>query len=80
MMLSVGAVVKEEPVVELAVTADAPGNWLIGVRAVMAEVAVQVAEAMAEIEERQEEKNHVMPVRRNMTKSVVANAASSMLP
>src|SRR5947209_12912187 len=62
MMLRVVAVVEEEPVVNLAVTAHAPRDWFVGIGAVVAEVAIQITEAMAEVKERQEE-HEIVPVR-----------------
>src|SRR5262249_60420473 len=61
MVLGVVAVVKEKPVVDFSVTAHAPGNRFIGVRAVMTVVTVQITKAMAEIPEWQE-KQHESPV------------------
>ena len=55
------AIVEPGPVIELAVRAHAPGNWLIGVAPVMPVVTVQVREAMAEVPKRQKETD-VMPV------------------
>jgi len=46
MVLGVIAVVKEEPVVDFAVAAHAPGNRFVRVRAVMAIITVQVTEAV----------------------------------
>src|SRR5205807_2265971 len=56
------AVVEKEPVVNFAVTAHAPRDRFIGIRPIMAVVAVQITEAVAEIPERYEIKNHVAPV------------------
>src|SRR4051812_41284780 len=61
MMLGVVAVVEEEPIVNLAVIADAPRDRLVGIPAVVAKVTVQVAEAVPQIKEGQE-KQHVAPV------------------
>src|SRR5207248_145762 len=61
MMLGVVAIVEENPVVKLPIATHSPGDRLVRVGAIMAIVSVQVAEAMAEIEERKEEK-HVTPV------------------
>src|SRR5215831_581225 len=61
MMFGVIAVIEKEPVINFPVTAHTPGNRFIRVGAVMTEVTIQVAEAMAEIEERQE-KQHESPV------------------
>src|SRR5262249_417012 len=61
MMLRVVTVIEENPIIELPVTAHSPGDRLIWVSAIVAEVSVQVTEAMAEIEEGKEEK-HVAPI------------------
>ena len=55
------AVVEKNPIVKFPVTTHSPGDRLIRVGTIMTKVSVQVAEAMAEIEERKEEK-HVAPV------------------
>ena len=60
-MLRVVAIEEPNPVVELVVTADAPGDRLVGVAAVMPVVAVQVGQAMAEVPEANE-KNNVVPI------------------
>src|SRR5581483_5253896 len=62
MVFGVVAVVEEEPVVDLAVAAHAPRDRFVRVRAVMAEVTVQITEAMPEIPKRQEIENDVTPV------------------
>ena len=54
MMLGVVAVVEENPIIKLPVTTHSPGDRLIWVSTIVAEVSIQVAEAMAEIKERQE--------------------------
>ena len=54
MMFGVIAVIEKQPVINFSVTAHAPRNRLIRIRAVVAVVAVQVTEAMAEIPKRQE--------------------------
>ena len=61
-VLSVIAVVKEKPVVDLSVAANAPGDRLVRIRAVMAIITVQVTEAVAKIEKRQKIENHIAPV------------------
>src|SRR5437667_8788543 len=62
MVLGVIAVVKEKPVVDFSVTAHAPSNRFIRIRAVMTVIAVQVTEAMAKIPKRQKIKNHIAPI------------------
>src|SRR6267378_6774814 len=62
MVFGVVAVVAKEPVVDFAVTAHAPGDRLVGVRAVVTIVAVQITEAVAEIPERNHKEDHVSPV------------------
>src|SRR5439155_318640 len=62
MVLRVIAVVEEEPVINFSVAAHAPGNRLVGIRAIMPVIAVQIAEAVAEIPKREEIKNHITPV------------------
>jgi hypothetical protein len=62
MVFGMVSIIKEKPVVDFSIAADAPRNRLVRVRAVMTVIAVQVAEAMAEIPERQEIENHVTPV------------------
>src|SRR3954454_20043380 len=54
MMFGVIAVVEKEPVINFSVTAHAPRNGLVRIRAVMPVVAIQVTKAMAEIPKRQE--------------------------
>jgi len=54
MMFGVIAVVEKQPVVDFSVATHAPRNRLIGVRSVMAVIAIQVTKTMAEIPERQE--------------------------
>ena len=61
MVLGVVAVKEPDPIVELVVAAHAPGDRLIGVTPVMAVVAVQIREAMAEVPEGDQE-DDVMPV------------------
>ena len=61
MVLSVVTVIEEEPVIDFSVAAHAPCNRFVGVRAVMAVIAVQITETMAEIPERQK-KQHEPPV------------------
>src|ERR1700746_3563995 len=55
------AVVKPGPIIQLAVGAHAPGDGLVRITAVMAIVAVQIRETVAEIPKRQKETD-VMPV------------------
>src|SRR5437667_12267833 len=62
MVLGVIAVVKEKPVVDFSVAAHAPSNRFIRIRAVMTVIAVQIAEAVAEIPKRHKIKNHIAPV------------------
>src|SRR2546422_6318144 len=62
MVLRVIAVVEEEPVINFSVAAHAPGNRLVGIRAVMPVIAVQIAQAVAEIPKREEIKNHITPI------------------
>ncbi len=54
MVLGVVAVVEKQPVIDFSVTAHAPGDRFVGIRAVMAVVTVQITEAVPEIPERQE--------------------------
>src|SRR6266699_217724 len=61
MMLGVVAVVEENPVVNLPVATYAPRDRLVRVSAIVTEISVQVAEAMAQIEEGQKEQ-HVAPI------------------
>ena len=67
MMFGVVAVVEKEPVINLAVTAHAPGHRFVRIGAIMAIVTIQVAEAVAEIEKRQKEEN-VAPVKKEQDK------------
>ena len=62
MMLGVIAIVKEKPVIDLAVAAHAPRNRFVGIRAVVPEIAVQITEAVTEIKKWQEVENDVAPV------------------
>ena len=62
MMLGMIAVIKEEPVIDPAVTTHAPGDRLIGIAAVMTKITVQVTEAVTKIKEGQEIKDDVTPV------------------
>src|SRR5438105_8007303 len=61
MMLGVVTVKEPDPVVELVVTAHAPGDRLNWVAAVVAVVAVQVRETMAEIPKADQE-DDVVPI------------------
>src|SRR5476651_2250409 len=63
MMLLVVAIVEEEPIIDLPVAAHAPRDGLVRVRAVMAVKTIQITEAVAEIEKRQEIEKHVTPVK-----------------
>jgi len=62
MVLGVIPVIEEKPVVDLAVTAHAPRDRFVGIRAVVPEVAVQITEAVTEIKKWQEVENDVAPV------------------
>ena len=62
MMLGMVAVVEKQPVVDFSVAAYTPGDRFVGIRSIMPIVAVQITEAVAEIPERQEIKDHVAPV------------------
>ena len=61
MMLGVVAVVEENPIVNFPIATYAPRNRFIRVSSIMTEVSIQVAEAMAQIEEGQKEQ-HVAPI------------------
>ncbi len=61
MMLSVVTVIKPDPIVELIVTAHAPGDRFVGVSAVVAIVAVQIRKAVTEVP-KEEKKTDVVPV------------------
>src|SRR6516225_106593 len=61
MMFGMVAIVEPRPVIELAVGAHAPCNWLVGIAPVMSIVAVQIREAVAKIPKRQKETD-VVPV------------------
>src|SRR6516164_7669270 len=61
MMLCVVAVVEPGPVIEVAVSADAPRNRLVRIAAIMPIVAVQIRQAVAKIPKWQKETD-VMPV------------------
>lgn len=63
MVLGMVAVVKEQPVVDSAVAAHAPGNWLIRIGSVMAVVAVEVTKAVSEVPEWQKIENNKTPVK-----------------
>src|SRR3954447_12017299 len=62
MMLGVVAVIKEQPIVDFAVTADPPRDRLVGIASVVAKVSVQIAEAVSEVNERQQKEQHIAPV------------------
>ena len=74
MMFGVIAVVEKQPVVDLAVTAHAPGDRFVGIGTVVPEVSIQITEAMAEINEREKEEENVAPVNKNSTKSAVGKS------
>src|SRR6478672_5285281 len=61
MMFGMVAIVKPCPVIQLAVSAHAPCNRLVGIAPVMPVVAVQIRKAVAKIPKRQK-KTDVMPV------------------
>src|SRR5881394_2432695 len=61
MMLGVVAVVEENPVVNLPVATYAPRDRFVRVSPIVTEVSIQVAEAMAQVEEGKKEQ-HVTPV------------------
>src|SRR6266699_5346653 len=63
MMFGMVTVIEKEPVIELAVAAHAPGDGFVGIAAILPEITVQKAEAMAKIEEWQEVKHNVAPVK-----------------
>ena len=69
MMFGVVTVEEPDPVVELVVTAHAPGDRFVGITAVMAIVAVQIRQAVAKIPERQE-KTDVAPIQNSENKKV----------
>src|SRR5436189_750141 len=54
MLLGMIAVVEKQPVVDFSVAAYPPGNRFIGICAIMAIVAVEITEAVAQVPERQE--------------------------
>ena len=60
-MFGVVAVVEPDPIIKLVITADAPGDRLIGISTVMSVVAVQVGKTMPEIPKRKKE-TEVVPV------------------
>src|SRR5260370_34842924 len=62
MMFGVIAVVEKKPVINLAIAAHPPGDRFVRIRAVVAILAVQITEAVSEVEKRQEIKNNVTPV------------------
>ena len=61
MVFGMITVVKPGPVVESAISTNAPGNRLVWISAVVAVIAVEIREAVAKIPERQKETD-VMPV------------------
>ncbi len=62
MVLGMVAVVEKQPVVDFSVAAYTPGDRFVGIRSIMPIVAVEITEAVAEVPERQEVKNHKAPV------------------
>ena len=60
-MFGVVAVVEPDPIIQFVITADAPGDRLIGISTVMSVVAVQVGKTMPEIPKRKKE-TEVVPV------------------
>src|SRR4051794_17355684 len=84
MVLRVVAIIKKEPVVDLAVTADAPGDRFIGVGSVVPEIPVQVTETVPEIIKRQKIKDYITPVEQgqnpqNANESRQLNVAPDMI-
>src|SRR5207249_10958011 len=63
MVLGMIAIVKKEPVVNLPVAAHPPSNGFIGVRPIMAVIAIQITKTVPKIEKRQKIENHVAPVK-----------------
>ena len=61
MMFGVITVKEPKPVIKLLVTAHAPGDRFVRIRAVMEVVTVQIREAMTQVPEAREKKN-VVPV------------------
>src|SRR6266498_963291 len=61
MMFGVVTVVKPDPVIQFVITAHPPGNRVVGIRAVMAVVTVQIREAVTKVIERQKETD-VVPI------------------
>ena len=61
MMLGVVAVVEENPVINLPVATYAPRDRFVRISAIVTEISIQVAEAMAQVEEGQKEQ-HVPPI------------------
>src|SRR6266536_3258420 len=62
MMFGVVTIVEPRPIIELVITAHAPGNRLIRVATVMPIVAVQIRQAVTKVIEREKETD-VMPVK-----------------
>ena len=62
MVLGVVTIIEEEPVIDFAVTAHAPGNRFIGIRPLVPVIAVQITEAVTEIPKGDHEEDHVTPV------------------
>ena len=52
-MFGMVTVVEPDPVIELVTTTHSPGNRVVGIRAVMAVVTVQIRQAVAKVIERQ---------------------------
>src|SRR2546430_7171149 len=61
MMFGVVTIKEPDPIVELVVATNAPGDWLVRVTAVMPVITVQEGKAMAEVPE-DEEIQDVVPV------------------
>src|SRR5437899_12599052 len=62
MVLGMVTVVEKQPIVDSSVAAYTPGDRFIGICTIMPIVAVEITEAVAQVPERQEIKNHVAPV------------------
>src|SRR5207253_3484753 len=62
MMFGVVSVVEEKPIIDFPVAAHAPRHRFVRVRAIVPVIPIQITEAVAEIEKRQEIKKHVTPV------------------
>ena len=62
MVLGMVAVVEKQPIVDSSVAAYPPGDRFIGICTIMPIVAVEITEAVTQIPEGQEIKNHEAPV------------------